>query len=54
MGRLIIDGLTVLEDTAQGSDVYWHVSSPIYVGGVAPGRAQKNIQVWAKVHMEEI
>uniref|UniRef100_A0A3Q4BIK6 Laminin, alpha 4 n=1 Tax=Mola mola TaxID=94237 RepID=A0A3Q4BIK6_MOLML len=44
MGRLIIDGLTVLEDTAQGSDVYWHVSSPIYVGGVAPGRAQKNIQ----------
>lgn len=45
MGRLIIDGLTVLEDRAQGSNVSWHVSSPLYVGGVPPGRAQKNIQV---------
>ncbi|KAF7645862.1 hypothetical protein LDENG_00196930 [Lucifuga dentata] len=44
MGRLIIDGLTVLEDRAQGSNVSWHVSAPIYVGGVPPGRAQKNIQ----------
>ncbi|XP_041661405.1 laminin subunit alpha-4 [Cheilinus undulatus] len=44
MGRLIIDGLTVLEDRAQGSSVSWHVSSPIYVGGVPPERAQKNIQ----------
>lgn len=44
MGRLIIDGLTVLEDRAQGSNVSWHVSSPLYVGGVPPGRAQKNIQ----------
>ncbi|XP_070705268.1 laminin subunit alpha-4 [Pempheris klunzingeri] len=44
MGRIIIDGLTVLEDRAQGSNVSWHVSSPIYVGGVPPGRAQKNIQ----------
>ncbi|KAM7367556.1 hypothetical protein PAMP_013845 [Pampus punctatissimus] len=44
MGRLIIDGLTVLEDRARGSNVSWHVSSPLYVGGVPPGRAQKNIQ----------
>ncbi|CAK6968191.1 laminin subunit alpha-4 [Scomber scombrus] len=44
MGRLIIDGLTVLEDRAQGSNVSWHVSSPLYVGGVPPGNAQKNIQ----------
>lgn len=44
MGRLIIDGLTLLEDRVQGSNVSWHVSSPIYVGGVPPGRAQKNIQ----------
>ncbi|KAM3861119.1 laminin subunit alpha-4 [Diretmus argenteus] len=44
MGRLIIDGLTVLEDSAQGSNVSWHVSSPLYVGGVPPGRAHKNIQ----------
>ncbi|XP_060907248.1 laminin subunit alpha-4 [Labrus mixtus] len=43
-GRLIIDGLTVLEDRAQGSNVSWHVSSPFYVGGVPPERAQKNIQ----------
>uniref|UniRef100_A0A8D0A1W2 Laminin, alpha 4 n=1 Tax=Sander lucioperca TaxID=283035 RepID=A0A8D0A1W2_SANLU len=44
MGRLIIDGLTVLEDRAQRSNVSWHVSSPLYVGGVPPERAQKNIQ----------
>uniref|UniRef100_A0A8D3CMQ7 Laminin subunit alpha 4 n=1 Tax=Scophthalmus maximus TaxID=52904 RepID=A0A8D3CMQ7_SCOMX len=44
VGRLIIDGLTVLEDSAQGSDVSWHISSPLYVGGVPPERAQKNIQ----------
>lgn len=54
MGRLIIDGLTVLEDRAPGSNVSWHVSSPIYVGGVPPGRAQKNIQVWVKVYVQEI
>lgn len=51
MGRLIIDGLTVLEDRAQGSNVSWHVSSPLYVGGVPPGNAQKNIQVWGTVYM---
>uniref|UniRef100_A0A671UI41 Laminin, alpha 4 n=1 Tax=Sparus aurata TaxID=8175 RepID=A0A671UI41_SPAAU len=45
MGRLITDGLTVLEDRAQGSNASWHVSSPIYVGGVPPGRALKNVQV---------
>uniref|UniRef100_A0A3Q1FGE6 Laminin subunit alpha 4 n=2 Tax=Acanthochromis polyacanthus TaxID=80966 RepID=A0A3Q1FGE6_9TELE len=44
VGRLIIDGLTVPEDRVQASNVSWHVSSPIYVGGVPPGRAQKNIQ----------
>ncbi|XP_071755332.2 laminin subunit alpha-4 [Centroberyx gerrardi] len=44
MGRLIIDGLTVLEDRAPGSNLSWHISSPLYVGGVPPGRAQKNIQ----------
>lgn len=44
MGRLIIDGLTVLEDRAQGGNVSWHVSSPIYIGGVPPERALKNIQ----------
>ncbi|XP_023286258.1 laminin subunit alpha-4 [Seriola lalandi dorsalis] len=43
-GRLIIDGLTVLEDRVQRSNISWHVSSPLYVGGVPPGRAQKNIQ----------
>ncbi|XP_047430027.1 laminin subunit alpha-4 [Mugil cephalus] len=44
MGRLIMDGHTVLEDRAQGNNISWHVSSPIYVGGVPPGRAQTNIQ----------
>uniref|UniRef100_A0A8C5I567 Laminin subunit alpha 4 n=1 Tax=Gouania willdenowi TaxID=441366 RepID=A0A8C5I567_GOUWI len=45
MGRLIIDGLTVLEDRAHGTNVSWHFISPLYVGGVPPGTAQKNIQV---------
>uniref|UniRef100_A0A674D4A9 Laminin subunit alpha-4-like n=1 Tax=Salmo trutta TaxID=8032 RepID=A0A674D4A9_SALTR len=43
LGRLIIDGLTLLEDRAQGSNVSWHISSTLYVGGVPPGRAQ---DVW--------
>uniref|UniRef100_A0A674D451 Laminin subunit alpha-4-like n=1 Tax=Salmo trutta TaxID=8032 RepID=A0A674D451_SALTR len=43
LGRLIIDGLTLLEDRAQGSNVSWHISSTLYVGGVPPGRAQQNI-----------
>ncbi|XP_069017816.1 LOW QUALITY PROTEIN: laminin subunit alpha-4 [Embiotoca jacksoni] len=43
-GKLIIDGLAVLEDRAQGSNVSWHVSSPVYIGGVPPGTAVKNIQ----------
>uniref|UniRef100_A0A8C8FQT7 Laminin, alpha 4 n=1 Tax=Oncorhynchus tshawytscha TaxID=74940 RepID=A0A8C8FQT7_ONCTS len=44
LGRLVIDGLTVLEDRAQGSNISWHVSSQLYLGGVPPGRAQRNIQ----------
>lgn len=44
MGRLIIDGLTVLEDRALKSNTSWRVSSHLYVGGVPPGTAQKNIQ----------
>ncbi|XP_076027108.1 laminin subunit alpha-4 [Genypterus blacodes] len=44
MGRLIMDGLTVLEDRAQGGNVSWQVTSPAYVGGVPPGTAHKNIQ----------
>ncbi|KAM9778530.1 laminin subunit alpha-4 [Syngnathus typhle] len=44
MGKLIIDGLTVMEDRVMGKVVPWHVSSPLYFGGVPPKRAQKNIQ----------
>uniref|UniRef100_A0AAX7U8W2 Laminin subunit alpha 4 n=1 Tax=Astatotilapia calliptera TaxID=8154 RepID=A0AAX7U8W2_ASTCA len=44
VGRLIVDGLTMLEDSVQGNNVSWHISSPLYVGGVPAGRAQKNIQ----------
>lgn len=46
VGRLIIDGLRVMEDRVQGGNVSWNVTSPLYIGGVPPGRAQKNIQVW--------
>ncbi|KAG7244185.1 hypothetical protein INR49_004258 [Caranx melampygus] len=45
VGRLIIDGLTVMEDRVQGGNISWHVTSPLYVGGVPPGSAQKNIQI---------
>ncbi|XP_077409617.1 laminin subunit alpha-4 isoform X2 [Vanacampus margaritifer] len=44
MGKLIIDGLTVLEDRVRGKIVPWHVSSPLYFGGVPPKRVPKNIQ----------
>lgn len=44
VGRLIVDGLTMLEDSVQGNNVSWHISGPLYVGGVPAGRAQKNIQ----------
>ncbi|XP_061610820.1 laminin subunit alpha-4 isoform X2 [Phyllopteryx taeniolatus] len=44
MGKLIIDGLTVLEDKVNGKVVSLHVSSPLYFGGVPPKRAQRNIQ----------
>ncbi|XP_077366687.1 laminin subunit alpha-4 [Festucalex cinctus] len=44
MGKLIIDGLRVLKDRVRGKVVPWHVSSPLYFGGVPPKRAQKNIQ----------
>ncbi|MGH0147444.1 UNVERIFIED_CONTAM: hypothetical protein FKN15_058940 [Acipenser sinensis] len=44
-GRLIIDGLRVLEDTVPEAGAPWHVSGVFYVGGVPPGKAHKNIQV---------
>ncbi|KAM6954642.1 laminin subunit alpha-4 [Aplochiton taeniatus] len=43
-GRLIVNGLTMVEDRAQGSNISWNVSGPLYVGGVPPGLALKNIQ----------
>ncbi|XP_041831758.1 laminin subunit alpha-4 isoform X2 [Melanotaenia boesemani] len=44
IGKLIIDGLTALEDSAVGSNTPWPVSQPIFIGGVPPGRAHRNIQ----------
>ncbi|XP_066554921.1 laminin subunit alpha-4 [Amia ocellicauda] len=43
-GRLIIDGLRVLEDSVPTINTSWHVTAPFYVGGVPPGKAQKNMQ----------
>uniref|UniRef100_A0A6J0UJV8 Laminin subunit alpha-4 n=1 Tax=Pogona vitticeps TaxID=103695 RepID=A0A6J0UJV8_9SAUR len=45
IGRLIIDGLRVLEDSLPSIDNAWQVTTPFYVGGVAPGKAAKNIQI---------
>lgn len=49
VGRLIVDGLAALEDRVpRAGNITWRISSPAYVGGVPPGRAQKNIQVGLK------
>uniref|UniRef100_A0A669QFQ5 Laminin subunit alpha-4 n=1 Tax=Phasianus colchicus TaxID=9054 RepID=A0A669QFQ5_PHACC len=45
IGRLIIDGLRVLEEPFSGNDNTWQVTEPLYIGGVAPGKAVKNIQI---------
>uniref|UniRef100_A0A670IAS7 Laminin subunit alpha-4 n=1 Tax=Podarcis muralis TaxID=64176 RepID=A0A670IAS7_PODMU len=45
IGRLTIDGLRVLEDSLPSFDKAWQVARPFYVGGVAPGKAAKNIQI---------
>lgn len=44
-GRLIIDGLRVLEESLPPTGAAWNIKGPIYLGGVAPGRAVKNVQV---------
>lgn len=44
-GRLVIDGLRVLEERLPPSDAAWKIKGPIYLGGVAPGRAVKNVQI---------
>lgn len=44
-GRLIIDGLRVLEESLLPTEAAWKIKGPIYLGGVAPGRAVKNVQV---------
>ncbi|NXL49749.1 LAMA4 protein, partial [Podilymbus podiceps] len=45
IGRLIIDGLRVLEEPFGGNVNTWQVTEPLYIGGVAPGKAVKNIQI---------
>uniref|UniRef100_A0A8D0GDX5 Laminin subunit alpha-4 n=1 Tax=Sphenodon punctatus TaxID=8508 RepID=A0A8D0GDX5_SPHPU len=44
-GRLTINGLRVLEESLPSSDPAWQVTRPLYIGGVAPGKAAKNIQI---------
>ncbi|NXT28852.1 LAMA4 protein, partial [Syrrhaptes paradoxus] len=45
IGRLIIDGLRVLEEPFSSNANTWQVTEPLYIGGVAPGKAVKNIQI---------
>ncbi|NWS58446.1 LAMA4 protein, partial [Chunga burmeisteri] len=45
IGRLVIDGLRVLEEPFSGNANTWQVTEPLYIGGVAPGKAVKNIQI---------
>ncbi|KAM5256538.1 laminin subunit alpha-4 [Ctenodactylus gundi] len=44
-GRLVIDGLRVLEESFPPTEASWKIKGPIYLGGVAPGRAVKNVQI---------
>ncbi|XP_067881643.1 laminin subunit alpha-4 [Heterodontus francisci] len=44
-GRLVIDGLHILENSLSSPVYPWHVNEPFYVGGVPLGKAAKNIQV---------
>ncbi|KAM8953011.1 laminin subunit alpha-4 [Pelodytes ibericus] len=44
-GKLIINGLRVIEERLSVSDGSWAVEEPLYLGGVAPGTGVKNIQV---------
>lgn len=44
-GRLTVDRLTVFEQRAQAKNVPWHISDSLFVGGVPPGKAQRNIPV---------
>ncbi|XP_069830960.1 laminin subunit alpha-4 isoform X2 [Dendropsophus ebraccatus] len=44
-GKLIIDGLRVIEDRLPGRHAVWSVMAPLYVGGVAPDKAMKNVQI---------
>lgn len=49
-GKLIIDGLRVLEDRLPAGHAVWNVKAPLYVGGVAPDKAMKNVQVHSNIH----
>uniref|UniRef100_A0A8D0C9K3 Laminin subunit alpha-4 n=1 Tax=Salvator merianae TaxID=96440 RepID=A0A8D0C9K3_SALMN len=44
-GRLVIDGLRALEESLPSFESGWQVARPFYIGGVAPGKAAKNIQI---------
>ncbi|XP_069463956.1 laminin subunit alpha-4 isoform X2 [Ambystoma mexicanum] len=44
-GRMIIDGLRVVEGSLPAVDTTWQVTDPIYLGGVAPGKAVRHLQV---------
>lgn len=44
-GKLIINGLRVLEDRLPAGLAVWNVKAPLYVGGVAPDKAMKNVQI---------
>lgn len=44
-GKVIIDGLRAYEDSLSTMDSVWRVEAPLYLGGVAPERAKKNVEV---------
>uniref|UniRef100_A0A4W4FRY8 Laminin, alpha 4 n=1 Tax=Electrophorus electricus TaxID=8005 RepID=A0A4W4FRY8_ELEEL len=45
LGRLIVDGVAVVEQGLPNSTTSLHLQDPLYVAGVPPGHAQKNLQM---------
>ncbi|XP_069582255.1 laminin subunit alpha-4 [Ranitomeya imitator] len=44
-GKLVIDGLRVIEERLPEDHAVWNVKAPLYIGGVAPEKAMKNVQI---------
>lgn len=49
LGHLTVDGLKNLEGRARRRNDPWQISRPLFIGGVFPGLALKNVPVWVSL-----